>query len=86
MSQKTTLTLAARLAAYFEAHPDRWIDGLELARIAGSYAWRSRCSDLRRAPYGMQIDNRVRTVEVEPGRKVKVSEYRFHREQAASAA
>jgi hypothetical protein len=71
------ITLTERLAAYFRHTPETWIDGLELARIAGSYAWRSRTSDLRRAPFSMDIQNRVRTVEIEPGRWVKVSEYRY---------
>ena len=75
-------TLCDRLAAFFRAHEGEWLDGMELARIAGSYAWRTRCSDLRRAPYLMVIENRKRCVEniAYAGRKVTVSEYRFVRE------
>jgi hypothetical protein len=55
-------SLAGRLAQYFLARPNRWIDGMELASVAGSYAWRSRCSDLRKPPYSMVIENRQRRV------------------------
>lgn len=67
---------AAQLATLFKARPNAWIDGMELARIGGQYAWRTRVSDLRRAPWHMDIENRERKVEVE-GRRFTVSEYRF---------
>ena len=71
------VTLADRLADYFKARPNVWIDGMELARIAGSYAWRSRCSDIRRT-FGMVIENRVRWVPGYNGESMrKVSEYRY---------
>ena len=55
------VTLADRLADYFKARPNVWIDGMQLASVAGSYAWRSRCSDIRRK-FGMVIENRQRRV------------------------
>jgi hypothetical protein len=67
-------TLCAKLAALFRAHPGKWLDGRELATVAGAYGWRSRVSDLRRAPYNLTIENRVRTL---PGSKAKCSEYRL---------
>lgn len=72
------MTLNDRLAAYFKARPYQWVDGMELARVAGSYAWRSRCSELRRQPFNMVIENRVRQriVNVD-GATVKVSEYAY---------
>lgn len=53
------MTRVDRLAAYFTAWPDRWIDGRELGTIAGVYAWRSSakiaervwCSRTSRAPH-----------------------------------
>lgn len=66
-----SLTYRDALAAYFRAHPHTWIDGMELARIAGSYAWRSRCADCR-TQLSMVIENRQRRV----GRRV-ISEYRY---------
>lgn len=65
-------TMAGRVAAFFKARPGEWIDGRELMAVAGSYGWRTRCSDIRRPPHSMTIDNRQRRV----GRFV-VSEYRY---------
>ena len=50
------MSLNDRLAAYFRARPNRWIDGRDLADVAGAYAWRSRCADLRKR--GMRIENK----------------------------
>jgi hypothetical protein len=50
-------SLNDKLAAYFKARPGQWIDGKELATVAGGYAWRTRCSNLRKR--GMTIENRV---------------------------
>lgn len=68
-------SLTASLATFFAERPGVWIDGRLLATIAGQYAWRSRCSDLRKPPYSMTIQNRVRPVR--KGSRVKVSEYRY---------
>jgi hypothetical protein len=69
-------TRVRRLAEYFRERPGCWIDGRTLGSIAGSYAWRTRVSDLRRAPFYMQIENRQRTVQTDDG-PITVSEYRF---------
>lgn len=71
------MNLCDRLAAFFRRRPDEWIDGRELSRVAGSYAWRTRASDLRFFPYGMVIANRVRVVTKPDGSKYRVSEYRY---------
>jgi hypothetical protein len=71
-------TLNDRLAAHFRAHPGEWIDGKELATIAGGYGWRSRCSDLRKR--GMTVENRQRMKIIHGFMGVsrfKVSEYRY---------
>lgn len=52
-------TMNERLEAYLVTHPNEWIDGLCLATVCGSYAWRSRVSDMR-VYYGMTIENRQR--------------------------
>jgi hypothetical protein len=70
------VTRAERLASFFRERPGCWIDGRMLGAIAGSYAWRTRVSDLRRAPFYMQIENRLRTIETENG-PVLISEYRL---------
>ena len=61
------------VAAYFKAHPNTWIDGLELARIGGVYAWRTRVSECR-LELGMDIKPRIRRM---PNSQRKVSEYRY---------
>lgn len=71
------MTLAARLAEHFRARPNQWIDGRTLAGIGGTYAWRTRLSDLRRAPYYLTIDNRQRREHTAEGDTFIVSEYRF---------
>ena len=65
------MTLNDRLAAYFADRAGQWIDGMRLAQIAGGYAWRSRCADLRKR--GMVIENRQR--KRQDG--TVISEYRF---------
>lgn len=67
-----SLTYRDAVAAYFRAHPQVWLDGMEIARIGGCYASRTRISDCR-TQLGMAIENRVRTL---PGGR-KVSEYRY---------
>lgn len=68
--------LRDRLEAFFRANPNTWIDGRELSTIAGSYAWRTRCSELRTIR-GLNVENRVRTERLRNGSRVKVSEYRL---------
>lgn len=70
-----TISLNDKLEAYFRAKPDVWIDGMEIAKIAGSYAWRSRCSDLRKR--GMDIRNRQQRMTDANGRTWTVSWYMF---------
>jgi hypothetical protein len=77
------MTLNEKLATFFRNHPREWVDGKVLAEIAGGYAWRSRCSDVR-TKYGMTIENRQRRVTVRIGvlsgpilNDYIVSEYRY---------
>lgn len=70
------VTRVERLAAFFRERPGCWVDGRTLGPIAGCYAWRSRVSDLRRAPFFMTVENRQRTIDTENG-PVVISEYRF---------
>ncbi len=81
--QPTAETLVERLEAYFRKRAGWWIDGRELARVAGVYGWRTRVSDLRRR--GMNIENRQRRGEAADGRRYSVSEYRFAPEQGKGA-
>ena len=70
-SQKRT-TFRDRLADYFKDRPGVWIGGLQLAEIAGAYAWRTRVSNCR-TELGMTIENRIRVLD----NGIKVSEYRY---------
>lgn len=76
-------TLNDRLAAYFKARPNQWLGARELGRVAGFAGWRTRTSNLRKPPYSMVIENRVKTIrnsrEIVAGqsRHFKVSEYRW---------
>jgi hypothetical protein len=69
--------MVQKLALAFAANPNEWIDGLVIARIAGSYAWRTRISDLRQAPYRMRIDNRQERHEIRDGAIRVTSYYRY---------
>ena len=88
------MSLNQRLAEYFARHPGEWIDGKVLAQIAGGYGWRSRVSDLRRQPYGLTIENRMRrvrvldeggTVAIDESHGFTVSEYRLVQQQESAA-
>ena len=61
------------VASFFRGYPNTWIDGMELSRIAGCYAWRTRISECR-TQLGMDIENVVRVV---PNTHRKVSLYRY---------
>lgn len=71
------VTRVAALARFFEGRPNVWIDGRELALVAGAYAWRTRLSDLRRPPFRWTIENRQRRLTAAGGRCSVVSEYRW---------
>jgi hypothetical protein len=70
-------TLAAKVAALFHSEPNIWIGGRRLAGVAGMYGWRTRVSDIRRAPYSMRIRNRQRTIRKADGARFVISEYRY---------
>lgn len=61
-----------RVAAYLQARPNTWIDGMVIAQIGGCYASRTRISECRRKLH-MTIENKVITLPD----KSKRSLYRF---------
>lgn len=63
--------LRDKLAEFFRTRPNEWVNGLDLANIAGKYAWRTRVSDCR-LQLGMTIKNRQHRLDG----KV-ISEYAF---------
>jgi hypothetical protein len=68
-------SLVDRLEAFMRAREGVWIDGRELAKVAGAYAWRTRVSDLRKRGY--QVANRKRHVAYAGGSHYTISEYRL---------
>lgn len=66
------MSLNQRLAAFFAARPNTWVDAHELLRVAGFAGWRTRVSQIRKPPFNMTIENRWRVVD-----GYRVSEYRF---------
>lgn len=69
-----------RLERFLRARRGKWIDGIRLASVAGVYAWRSRCSDLRKR--GLNIQNR----QVRQKNGVVRSEYRLGRRNQGGRA
>ena len=70
------MSLTLDLAAYLKARPWQWIDGRDLGRIAGSYAWRTRLSECRTS-LGMTIANYQRRGVSAEGRRFTLSYYRY---------
>ncbi len=71
-------SLNEKLAAYMRARAGQWLDGRELAKVGGAYAYRTRLSNLRKQPFNLVIENRQRRVEAEGGwGKFVISEYRL---------
>ena len=69
------MTINDRLERFFRETPNTWIDGRDLAAIAGSYAWRSRVADIR--PRFLALENRQRRYKVSGRERTYViSEYR----------
>jgi hypothetical protein len=64
-----------KLEAYFRARQGEWINGMELAKVAGCFAWRTRVSDVRLR--GLAIANRQRRLRNAQGKVYVVSEYAY---------
>ena len=71
------VTRVEAIAVYFKVRPNIWIDGRELADVAGAYAWRTRISELRKAPFLMNIENRQTRISRPYGAPYVLSEYRY---------
>lgn len=70
-------TLTEAVADLFQSQPRCWISMQTLARVGGTGGWRTRVSDLRRAPFQMVIENRTARVRLADGRTITTSEYRW---------
>jgi hypothetical protein len=71
------MTLTDKLERFFREHPNTWIDGKDLAGTAGTYAWRSRVSDVRKRfqACGGDIINRQKRSRIAPDAYVVRSDY-----------
>lgn len=70
------MTLCETLADYLKARPNEWIDGHALLDIGGTFAFRTRLSELRRPPFNMTIENQT-TRHAFMGRKWTETKYRY---------
>jgi hypothetical protein len=70
------VNLCQKLAAYFHAHPNEWIDGRVLHDLAGFAGWSARVRDLRKPPYRWTIENQTTRHEF-MGRKWTETKYRY---------
>ncbi len=75
--EETPTTFNQRLAAYFTARPWEWIDAHVLLAIGGTFAFRTRISELRRAPYYMTIENHTERLKDTHGQWYTRTRYRF---------
>lgn len=71
------MSRAERLANFFRQRANHWLDARELFPVAGHCGWRSRISDIRRAPFFLNIENRQRTIRQADGTAFTISEYRL---------
>jgi hypothetical protein len=71
------MTLTDRLERFFREHPNTWIDGKDLAGTAGTYAWRSRVSEVRQRfkMQGGDIINRQKRIRISKDSVVVRSDY-----------
>jgi hypothetical protein len=74
-AQKPIAPMLERVASLFLRKRGMWIDSSELEQVGGRCAWRTRVSECRTL-LGMDISNRVRTVQAD-GRRFRVSEYAY---------
>jgi hypothetical protein len=49
------MSAVERTAKYLRAHRRRWVSAIDLARVGGLLAWRSRVAELRFPPFNMAI-------------------------------
>ncbi len=65
-----------RVEALFRSRPDTWIDAIDVQRVGGQFAWRSRVSNCR-TRRGMVIENKQMKQRDSQGRIWTTSLYRW---------
>lgn len=86
VTEDSPKTFNDRLAAYLRARPNVWIDAHDLMRVGGVFAFRTRLSDLRRAPYLMTIENEIQRCRTSTGQRFTKSLYRYVCEDGTGGA
>jgi len=71
------MTLTDKLERFLLEHPNTWLDGKDIAGLAGTYAWRSRVSDVRKRfrLRGWDIINRQKRIVLSPDQHIVRSDY-----------
>ena len=69
-------TLRQNVINLLKSRAGDWVDGHELAKVGGTFAFRTRISEARRLD-GLDIENRCRRVRLDNGQTFTVTEYRF---------
>jgi hypothetical protein len=77
MSTNQRTAACIQLAVYFLARPNQDIPAPDLVPLGGLCSWRTRISDLRKAPYHLDIRNETRTARRADGSAYKASFYRY---------
>ena len=72
----STRTLRQNVIALLKSRAGQWVDGHELAKAGGTFAFRTRISEARRLD-GLDIVNRTRRVKLANGQHFTVTEYRL---------
>ena len=71
-------SLPARMARFFLAHEGQPIRHRELSAEFGCGGWRTRLSELRHAPWFMDIQNHQWNVYDLSGKRYRMSSYTYH--------
>lgn len=69
-------TLRQNVIALLKSRAGQWVDGHELAKAGGTFAFRTRISEARRLD-GLDIVNRTRRIRLANGDHFTVTEYQY---------
>jgi hypothetical protein len=76
IESKPIAPMLEKVALLFMRKRGMWVDSTELEQVGGRCAWRTRVSECRTV-LGMDIQNKVRTVQGTDGRRFRISEYGY---------
>lgn len=79
-------TYCAKVARLLLSKRGEWFDYWQVAQVGGQCAWRTRISDIRKAPWFLDVENRQTRVTRPDGSSFVVSQYRIAPAAESSAA